>query len=238
MDPQITFDENLEKSLEYLEKLHSEEEYYNDLKVVLSVAIKDARNLPTFKPLGKEGVSVREYTKRYADRYIKAYNNRTSVRKANPSGTFPDPIQEIVLKSKFESSTDDEIDKIVYGHSFLMSVENVIGDLLEEYLCEKLKSLGWFCCWGSSIDAVDFCKATGELLQIKNSDNSENSSSSRVRNGTEIEKWYRRFSKKENTFNWDALKTKTGAIDSSEEDFRGFVIATLKSNPELIYVKG
>ncbi|MCT4180289.1 SinI family restriction endonuclease [Elizabethkingia anophelis] len=229
----FTFNEDIKKSLSYLE-VYKDEECYDDLKAVLSVAIKDVRNLPSLRMKGE--VSVEDYTKKYAEKYIQAYNNRPSLRKGKPAATYPDPVQKMVLdKGSFKKLSADKVDDVIKGHSFLMSLENIIGDLLEEYLSEKLKPLGWYCCWGSSIDAVDFCKINGELLQVKNSDNSENSSSSRVRNGTEIKKWYRRFSKKENFFNWEALISLTGAKDVNERDFRKFITDTLDKNPDLIF---
>lgn len=108
--------------------------------------------------------------------------------------------------------------------------------MLEEYLALKLAEAGWYCCWGSCIDAVDFCQDKGRLLQVKNSDNSENSSSSRVRNGTTIEKWYRRKSRLYNTFNWSKLVAMTGVKTLSEHDFRQFVENTIKANPSCIYI--
>lgn len=236
MDANCTFDENLENSLEYLSEICGAEQYYDDLRVVLSVAIKDVRNLPK---LGFSGtnISVRAYTQKYKEKYVNAYNRRPSVKTANPPGTYPDPIQAAILAATSTELTPEDIDNIVKGHSFLMSVENVIGDLLEEYLCDKLKPLGWFCCWGSTIDAVDFCKLEGDLLQVKNSDNSENSSSSRVRNGTEIKKWFRRFSTRENSFNWETLKIMTGARDIDEDDFRRFILNVFERNPNVVYVR-
>ena len=44
-----------------------------------------------------------------------------------------------------------------------------------------------------------------DLLQVKNSDNSENDASSRVRDGTNIKKWFRRFSKVKDKDNWKEL---------------------------------
>ena len=41
--------------------------------------------------------------------------------------------------------------------------------------------------------------------QVKNSDNSENAASSRVRVGTNIIKWFRRLSKVKNKDNWSEL---------------------------------
>ena len=128
-------------------------------------------------------------------------------------------------------------DKIVAGHSLLMTIENNIGELLEEYLAVKLSPLGWYCCWGSTIDAVDFCKADGSLLQIKTSDNSENSSSSRVRQGTPIEKWFRRFSRRPGVYNWESLNRMLGRPGYvSESDFRAFAEKTIAANPACIYI--
>ena len=103
---------------------------------------------------------------------------------------------KIILLERLPELTQELANQVEGGHSLMMTIENLVGDLLEEYLSVKLKENGWCCCWGSTIDAVDFCKADGSLIQIKNSDNSENSSSSRVRAGTTIEKWYRRKSTK------------------------------------------
>ena len=100
----------------------------------------------------------------------------------------------------------------------MMTIEGMVGNLLEEYLATILHPYGWYCCWGSTIDAVDFCKEDGSLLQVKTSNNSENSSSIRVRNGTEIRIWFRRFFNKANTFNWVALNEIIGRDIFNEED--------------------
>jgi hypothetical protein len=120
----------------------------------------------------------------------------------------------------------------------MMTIENLIGDLLEEYLSLKLNENNWFCCWGSTIDAVDFIKPDGSLIQIKNSDNSENSSSSRVRNNTTIQKWKRRKSSKADTFYWDELNQILDRSDLSEESFREFVKNTIERNPDCLYFEG
>ena len=60
------------------------------------------------------------------------------------------------------------------------------------------------------------------LLQIKNRDNSENSSSMAIRKGTSIEKWFRSFSKKTDT-NWDQFPDENVKGLVSEEGFRAFV---------------
>jgi SinI restriction endonuclease. len=122
----------------------------------------------------------------------------------------------------------------------MMTIEGMVGNLLEEYLATILHPYGWYCCWGSTIDAVDFCKEDGSLLQVKTSNNSENSSSIRVRNGTEIRIWFRRFFNKANTFNWVALNEIIGRDIFNEEDserkFRDFITRTIRENPGCIYI--
>jgi hypothetical protein len=66
--------------------------------------------------------------------------------------------------------------------------------------------------------------------------NSENSSSSRVRAGTTIEKWYRRKSTKVDTYFWDDLNKKVSRKDLSENNFREFVTKTVKNNPSCLFV--
>lgn len=72
-----------------------------------------------------------------------------------------------------------------------MASENIVGDLLERYLAEKLEPCGWIWCSGTSVKAVDFIHYDNEkdewgLLQVKNRDNTENSSSSKIRDNTPI----------------------------------------------------
>ena len=159
--------------------------------------------------------------KKWVGAYLAGYNNRPSVRTGNCSGTHPDPMAKTILRTRIPGLEDNLADKIVAGHSLLMTIENNIGELLEEYLSVKLSPLGWYCCWGSTIDAVDFCKADGSLLQIKTSDNSENSSSSRVRQGTPIGKWFRRFSRRPGVYNWESLNRMLGRPVIRRKDHSG-----------------
>jgi SinI restriction endonuclease len=78
------------------------------------------------------------------------------------------------------------------------------------------------------VKAVDFVLPPAKselpwrLLQVKNRDNSENSSSSAIRKGTDIEKWHRTFSRKRGE-NWGAFPDKTAKDTLSEKGFRDFV---------------
>ena len=84
---------------------------------------------------------------------------------------------------------------------------------------------------------MDFIKKTKNnkkepwfALQVKNSDNSENSSSNKVRKGTKIKikHWFRRFSKKNKT-NWDKLVEITGCEKLSNENFLEFLRGKAKN---------
>lgn len=155
------------------------------------------------------------------------------------SQTKPDPAVKLILEPEEKISTT--ISQILLKRALphddnrgdgRQSARRISGDNLHPY--------GWYCCWGSTIDAVDFCKEDGSLLQVKTSNNSENSSSIRVRNGTEIRIWFRRFFNKANTFNWVALNEIIGRDIFNEEDserkFRDFITRTIRENPGCIYI--
>lgn len=240
MEPNTAFDENFDNVLHYA-KEYAGEHYSPGLEIVLTTAFSDVRNLPKLKFPKKDGevflpVPLKEYVPKLVNCYLRGYTMRPSARKAKPSGTHADPAIGLAFVTRVKNIPDEDLKKVIAGHSLQMSIENIIGDMLEEYLSERLGEAGWYCCWGSSIDAVDFCNANGELLQIKNSDNSENSSSKKVRNNTEIKKWARRKSTKGDTFYWEKLRQLTGVENISEEDFRNFIMNTIEVNPACIYV--
>ena len=99
----------------------------------------------------------------------------------------------------------------------------------------KIKSENWVWCTGSILRSIDFIKENKDnkknswiMLQIKNSDNSENSSSSKVRKGTNIKKWFRRFSTRDAT-NWDKLVEITSNQTLNEENFLEFLRGKAKN---------
>ncbi len=117
-----------------------------------------------------------------------------------------------------------------------MSAENILGEILEEYISESLLGTGWHCAWGETVKSVDFVHEDGRLLQIKNRSNSENSSSSSVRAGTEIEKWYR-IKADRIEYMWDALNRICGTDHLSESSFENFVIKCVSNNPDCMSVE-
>jgi len=116
-------------------------------------------------------------------------------------------------------------------HQASMAAENKVGDLLELYLAEQLEPAGWFRCCCNIIKGVDFLKPGNPviLLQVKNRDNSENSSSATIREylrehgcPVEIVKWYRCKSA-DGTTCWQDFPGNADESLASEEGFRKFI---------------
>jgi len=182
---------------------------------------------------------VRDFAKKWTIKFINGYLNRPSQRTSNPIGTQHDPILDEIISARIENTTED-LEAIKYGHRLSMSAENIAGSLLEEYIAEELIDYNWHCCWGETMKSIDFCNEDGQLLQIKNSDNSENSSSKTVRDGTAIKHWFRRFSRTGLT-NWDALNELVNITEESEklseDSFRIFVRHAVSNNPGSVFLE-
>ena len=131
-----------------------------------------------------------------------------------------------------------------------MSAENIQGNLLEEYIASKVRPYGFLWCDGNIVRAVDFCNTDGScMLQIKNKSNTENSSSSNIREGTSIEKWYRLGTRTRNgvktpDYKWETLndlinqhKTQGRNLSPcrmSEQDYCRFLVEKATANTCLI----
>jgi len=121
---------------------------------------------------------------------LKTYAEKDSALVARVQSTLEGSYSKDRIKEKAED--------YFTGHALYMSAENKNGLILEEYLATVLEPLGWIWCAGSVYRAIDFCyidtDSEGDnsiLLQIKNKYNTENSSSSYIRNDTTIKKWNR-----------------------------------------------
>jgi len=150
-----------------------------------------------------------------------------------PPTTIPDKVVSIILNKYFEVPSKKlvEAEKL---HSLSMIAENLVGDLLERYIAVVMEQHGWVWCSGSIVKVVDFIYLDSQniwqSLQVKNRDNSENSSSAAIRKGTKIKKWFRTFSKKEG-YNWDNFPSLEGKEKLSEKGFRSYAenyLTTLK----------
>lgn len=155
------------------------------------------------------------------------FHNSRMMRAPSIPATVPDTMVSVILNSHFDIHKD-KLENAKELHSLSMSAENIIGDLLERYIASVIEDKGWVWCSGSTVKAVDFIKPPTKddnkwhFLQVKNRDNSENSSSSAIRLDTPIVKWHRTFSKTGLT-NWEAFPD-IGVSDSlSENDFIDFV---------------
>ncbi|MGB7440650.1 MAG: SinI family restriction endonuclease [Coleofasciculaceae cyanobacterium] len=200
---------------------------------VLSVCCK----LPNLCPnLGKFELFSEDYISKWLKKYFKGYNQRPSKRVSKKIGTVPDEIVDLIISTRLPSLDKQQITSINSAHRLSMSAENILGLLLEEYLADKLQLYGWYCCWGGTMKSVDFCNSNCDLLQVKNRSNSENSSSSKVRQGTNIKKWHR-VNARTGTYCWDDLNSLVGCTELSESDFSSFVRQTIASNPAAVYVE-
>ncbi|WP_241522083.1 SinI family restriction endonuclease [Chimaeribacter californicus] len=160
------------------------------------------------------------------------FSNSRIPKKPSRPNTIPDEMVGVVLQTTFDISPE-KLSEIKDTHALSMGAENIIGDLLERYLAHELEPHGWIWCSGTVVKAVDFIKwEEGEnkwkMLQVKNRDNTENSSSSAIRNNTDIIKWFRTFSKKIGS-NWERFPDEVSTKHLSEEKFRDFVINYLNS---------
>lgn len=168
-----------------------------------------------------------------AEKFFSGY--RRSDFPVEPS-TVPDTMVSEVLKIAYDYSYGD-CERIKKEHQKAMSAENCVGAILERYIDSVIRSHGWSWCCGNLVKAVDFLKrepdGTWKALQIKNRNNSENSSSSAIRSGTTIQKWFRSRSKT-GTTNWGNLPGELRDYGLSEEGFQRFVAVYLNEKKEVL----
>ena len=201
---------------------------------VCSYLSQDQESLMSWRGKNKPSVHDEEGLKLLAESYAAGY--KKSDFPAVP-GTVPDELVSLVMQEAYGYSAVD-CEKIKKQHQDSMCAENCVGALLERYLDSCLHDSGWVWCCGEFVKAVDFIKpveVSGEetggwlALQIKNRDNSENSSSKDIRTGTAIDKWFRGFSVKGGT-NWDNLPATMQDKGLSETGFQEFVRGYLQEN--------
>jgi len=200
---------------------------------VFNVIVKDSDRVPN---IGGKKDDAETTIKKWIQRYKSGHDNRASVRIAKALTTVPDPIVNTLINVRMPHLSEQDLLKIGHAHQIAMSVENLLGLLLEEYLAINLKQIGWHCAWGETVKSVDFVNVDGRLLQIKNRSNSENSSSSAVRNGTQIKKWYRIKANKVE-YMWASLNSFCGTTVFSEQAFVNFATECIQNNPESIRVE-
>ena len=217
----------------------------SDLDYIFSIASQDTSLFP-----GINGVTTPQaYLNRWVKNYLDAINNLPSKRTANPKSACTDPAIRVIVKAT-QGMTDAEALDGEKCHNLFMSAENIQGNLLEEYIASKVKLYGFLWCAGNVLHAIDFCNTSGTMLiQIKNKSNTENSSSSAIRTGTSIEKWYRLGTRtsggvKVPDYKWAGLnalinnsKTNGHGLQPcamSEDDYQAFLSRVASANHSLI----
>lgn len=141
--------------------------------------------------------------------FIRSRNTKISI--TEPKTITDDALWEYIRLQKNLSSK--QVNEFAKYHKIAMSIETKLGTLLESFIYKHISKHNWIWCSGSIIQDIDFINKNinkdGDVqwvsLQVKNSDNSENAASSRVRVGTNIKKWFRRLSKVKNKDNWIEL---------------------------------
>lgn len=170
----------------------------------------------------KPSVETEEGLQILCNRYFLSYKRSDF---PSSSGTIPDEIVSIVMREAY-GYTAENLEQIKIQHQRSMNAENCVGALLERYLDSILRPHNWYWCCGSFVKAIDFIRKNDDdtwyALQIKNRDNSENSSSMAIREGTSIQKWFRSFSRNRRT-NWDNLPPLMQGFSLSEIGFIDFV---------------
>lgn len=142
--------------------------------------------------------------------------------------TTPDPAIEFILSAALGQGQDASR-IMVETHREVMGAENILGALLECYIATLLTTKGWIRC-DAILQAVDFARPGPHptFLQVKNRDNSENSSSSAIRKGTTIVKWHRISSKTKKT-HWEKLpENEKGVL--TEQGFYKYIESRLSQN--------
>lgn len=212
--------------------------YQKNITIIFNFALANDVSLFTKNSVTKVSrldTMCEEYLQNWVTKYI---NDRENPALKRPLKNFGEKDSALITRIAANTGADEEtLDKYLTGHFIYMSAENMNGMILEEFLAQVLEPHGWQWCAGSVLRAVDFCyisKSEIILLQIKNKYNTENSSSSAIRNGTEIKKWnrLRRPSAKIDRLtpipNWDALIKLINANESlaknlTEEEYLKYI---------------
>ena len=195
--------------------------YLNQFPENLSVRSK--KNIPDIKT--ENGIT------QLAVSYFNGFHSPTVPKLPQ---TVPDEMVSFIMEIVFKHSKE-ETEEIKKTHLESMASENAVGTLLERYLDSVLRENGWAWCCGNFVKAIDFIKFDNGVwfeLQIKNRSNTENSSSSKIREGTSIHKWYRTDANSGRTM-WDEVPEPMQGLELSEEGFKKFVENYLKTNTNL-----
>ena len=236
----------LRRVFAYAKKLYPQIDWI-ELDQIFEVALNNTDRFPGINLTGNQ--SPEAYIERWVKGYHDAVLNPPSSRTANPKSACTDPAIKVIVQAT-QNLTEEEATLGEANHNLFMSAENIQGNLLEEYIASKTRPYGFLWCDGNVLRAIDFCNSDGTFfLQVKNKSNTENSSSSNIREGTTIEKWYRLGTRTKNgvrypDYKWvvlnkliNAHKTKGFELPPcamSETDYQQFLSQKASANHRLI----
>ena len=242
----LTKSESEQYFTDILDNLALDENIQKNLKILFQCALYcgNPTLFPTVSVNKEEKDAPKEYIKKWVERYLQAIKHKPSARVATVKKAVDDPILKTMIKAE-KNFDDKRVDMALDDHNLYMDAENIQGGLLEEYIDTHIAKLGWIWAEGEIIRASDFIKYDSNqnkyiLLQIKNKYNSENSSSSAIRRGTEIKKWYRlgqqiHDKQSQPIYRWDKLNEIIGIEDEmSEKDYAKFIEQVAHKNPNLL----
>lgn len=190
---------------------------------LICLFLRDHPDLLSWRGNNKPDVLTQNGINILAKKFFQAKNKNTLP--AAPT-TVPDEAVSIVMMSTYNYSSQ-EAERIKIEHQHSMSSENIVGTLLERYIAEILEPHGWVWCAGDFVRGVDFIKYnnqsnTWKAVQVKNRDNTENSSSSAIRAGTDTKKWFRIYSKTGKD-NWNNFPEEEFNDILTEDGFQSFI---------------
>ena len=198
------------------EKLKQEEykEYSDKMRKLFMYFLKTSSEYLRSLYISSSKDRINEYIEKWCNYFINGRKN-PALNKALKNYGEKDDALITRIKSVTEAS-DEKMNDYIEGHFLFMSAENSNGLILEEYLSYVLEKYDWIWCSGETVKAIDFVylnvnKNKPLLLQIKNKYNTENSSSSAIREGTKIIKWNRlnkpiKTDKSKPISNWEELR--------------------------------
>ena len=207
----------------------------DEFKLILEFEKKNRNMFLKGKPFSASKAKDFKYGNKAHEKLLEEkFINGRKEKKPKKSNIVPDAAvyEYIIAKHSI-----NDIETVRKYHNIAMDAENKMGHLLEEYIYQNIKNSGWIWCSGDILRAIDFIKKDENnkkdpwrALQIKSSDNSENSSSNKVRKNTKIkiEKWFRRFSQRTET-NWPKLVDLTECEELSNDGFLKFIQEKAKS---------
>ncbi len=220
---------------------------FDSLDLIFDIACS---NRELFPGMNLKEENPEQYIEHWIEVYCSEISNPPSKKNANPKSSCTDPAVKLLVKNS-KGLNDDIANQQQDAHILFMSAENALGDLLEEFIASKVSAYGWLWCAGHTLRGIDFCSKDGAiLLQVKNKSNTENSSSSSIREGTTIKKWYRLGTTTVNkhvypSYKWEALKeiitgssfltaAERESFNITEGEFVEFLGNVARNNPDII----